>query len=172
MKNIFLLFLLLGSSMQSAYCQALKKYAVGKSGCSVMFYCNPGNFEENISPDSSVVYSGECTASGITYQLICVKLVKAAPTMELAEQVLGQYLDFLKGSYDITTAKGYTKGHQLKTNAKVRGIADTWNDKDNNHLDVKGWTDGHFIAVLIAISTKDQANPKVNAFLDGIVFPK
>jgi hypothetical protein len=45
-------------------------------------------------------------------------------------------------------------------------------DKEKNKLNVKGWTNGQYIAVLIAISDKEIPYDKSNLFLDGIVFPE
>ena len=170
MKNILFLFLLFICT-NAAFGQTLKKYAIANSGCSAMFACNPGKFETSTSPDSSVVYTGECTSAGATYDLICVKLKESAPNPDIAEQVLEQYLDYLKSSYEVTEAAGYTKGLRLQKKETTRGILDSWKDKDNNYIKVKGWTNGRFIAVLMAISQKELPAAKINPFLDGIVFP-
>lgn len=169
MKKFLLLLLLCG--YLPAHAQTLKRYAIGRSGCSASFYCNPGKFEESTSPDSSVIYSGECTLAGATYELICVKLVQAAPSLDMAEGVLEQYLDFLKGSYEVTGAAGYAKGLKLPKKENTRGMMDTWRDKDNNYLKVKGWTNGKYIAVLMIVSAKEVPAGKASAYLDSVGMP-
>lgn len=165
--------LLLVSLLPAMFCsgQALKKYNIGKSGCAAVFYCNPGNFDLTFSPDSSKVYTGECKNGDVTYDVICVKMKEQIKEIPDAEAVLVQYLDYLKSSFQIVTASGYSRGYKLKGKANTSGITDMWKDKDNNNIKIKGWTDGKYIAVLIMISEKDIPQAKANAFLDGIVFP-
>ena len=157
---------------QIASGQTLKKYAIGKSGCSAYFFCNPGTFEVTHSPDSSVVYTGECKDGAVTYDLICVQLKAKIERLNDAEQVLEQYLDYIKSSFGIEAAAGYGKGHRLRGREDTRGMIDYWKDKEKNNLNVKGWTNGHYIAVLIAISDKEIPFEKGNVFLDGLVFPE
>ncbi len=152
--------------------QSLKKYTIGKSGCSAYFFCNPGTFEVTHSPDSSVVYTGECKDGVVTYDIICVQLKAKIEHLNDAEQVLEQYLDYIKSSFGIEAAVGYGKGHRLRGKEDTRGIIDYWKDKEKNNLNVKGWTNGQYIVVLIAISDKEIPFEKGNVFLDGIVFPE
>lgn len=171
MRNYLLLIFLLVAFTHSAISQTLKKYPISKSGCSAYFYCDPGKFELTESPDSSKVYTGECTAANVIYDIICVKLSEPMKDLNDAEDVLLQYLDYLKSQFKITSSGGYGKGHKLKGYEKARGVIDYWSDDDKNHIKIKGWTNGQYIAVLMAISEKELNETKVNLFLDGIVFP-
>jgi len=154
-----------------ATAQSLKKYPIDKTGCSVYMFCDPGKFELSMSPDSSKVYVAECTHENVYYDLICVSMKESIAKADEAEGVLVQYLDYLKSSFGITSAAGYGKGHRLRGNEQTRGILDYWKDDKGNNIKVKGWTNGRFIAVAMAISEKEIPEPKVNAFLDGFVFP-
>src|ERR1043165_8483780 len=89
--------------------QTLKKYNIGKSGCAAYFYCDPGKFDLSFSPDSSKVYTGECKASGATYDVICVEMKETIKELPLAENVLQEYMDYLKSSFQVNTSAGYGK---------------------------------------------------------------
>ncbi len=168
MKKI-LLALLLAPVLCSA--QSLKKYPLSTSGCSAYMFCDPGTIELTYSPDSSKVYTAECKTDDVTYDIIVVKMKERIPDIGAAEEVLQQYMDFLKSSFEVAKWIGYGKGHRLKGNEKIHGMIDYWEDKSKNNIKVKGWTDGIYISVFIALSAKELPETRVNLFLDGIVFP-
>ena len=170
MRYLFFLFCFLLIVIGS-YGQSFKKYSIGASGCSAYFFCNPDKFDLNKSPDSSEVYTGECTSDGITFGVICVKLKDKVGDMEASESMLTAYLDYLKSTLNITKSAGYGKGHRLRNREDTRGIIDYWEDKDKAYWKVKGWTDGKFIAVLYVTSAKELPESKINTFLDGLVLP-
>ncbi len=151
--------------------QSFKKYPIGTSGCSAYFFCNPDKFDLSKSPDSSYVYTGECSAEDVTYGVICVKLKDKIDDLEACEKMLISYLDYLKGSLNIISAAGYGKGHKLKDRQDTRGVIDYWQDKDKANWKVKGWTDSKYIVVMYAFTTKELPETKVNLFLDGLVLP-
>jgi hypothetical protein len=152
-----------------SYCQAIRKYPIGNSGCSAYFYCNPGDFNLSYSEDSSQVYTAECKKDSTGYGVICVKLAQTVLDIAEAENLLVQYLDFLKTSLNITSSAGYGKGHRLRGNENIHGIVDYWKDIDNGKWKVKGWTDGKYIVVLYANSRKELSEEKSDIFLDGIL---
>jgi hypothetical protein len=171
MKKV-LLPLLLACSLLS-FSQSLKKYAIGKTGCSAYFYCDPGTFELSYSPDSSKVYTGECDNDGISYGVICIKMAAAIDNINDAEEVLISYLDYLKISFKISSSAGYGKGHRLKEREDTRGIIDYWIDDKKDNWKIKGWTDGKCIAVMYAYGKKQKELPetKLNVFLDSFRLP-
>ena len=170
MRYSFILFcfLLIVSGSKG---QSFKKYPIGASGCYAYFFCNPDKFDLSKSPDSSEVYTGECSNDGITYGVICVKLKDKVGELDASELMLISYLDYLKGTLNITKSAGYGKGHRLKGREATRGVIDYWEDKDKANWKVKGWTDGKFIAVMYATSAKELPETKSNTFLDGLVLP-
>lgn len=169
MKKIILPLLLLISC--TTFSQNLKKYPVSKSGCSYYNYCD-AKFDASKSQDSSDIYTGECAVSDVTYGIICVKLLNTVADLQMAEDLLIAYMDFLKQSFEITSTAGYGKGHRLNNNESTRGIIDYWKDKENNNWKVKGWTDGKHIGVLYAYTNKTLPEQKVNVFLDGFRLPE
>ena len=161
-------------AVSGLHAQSLKKYQVGNSGCSAYFFCNPGAFALEKSPDSSYVYTAECVgADSLNYGIICLKFSASATTSDLqtAEDVLISYLDYLKTSLNIVSAAGYGKGHRLKNREDTRGVIDYWKDKDGYKWKIKGWTNGKNLAVLYVYSKGDLPETRVNIFLDGLVLP-
>jgi hypothetical protein len=169
MKRVFLPAVLL-ISIFYGNAQALKKYAIGNSGCSIYMLCNPTRFDEAYSQDSSKVYTAECVNDEIRYGVICAKLLNPIHDLNTAEELVVSYLDFLKVDFEITSSAGYGKGHRLNNNENTRGIIDYWKDKENSNWKVKAWTDGKFIAVLYANSKKELPETKVDVFLNGLRF--
>jgi hypothetical protein len=170
MKKLLFL-LLLQNCFSASFSQSLKKYPIGSSGCSAYFFCDPGTFEMSYSDDSSKVYTGECVNDGTSYGIICVKLSVPAADLTAAEDVLVNYLDYLKTSFKIVSAAGYGKGHRLKDREDTRGMIDYWVDEEKNNWKIKGWTDGKFIAVFYAYTKKELPETKVNVFLDSYRLP-
>ncbi len=167
-----LIILALGLVMSlGASAQSLKKYFISNSGCSVYMFCNPGTFGLSYSEDSSAVYTGECNNADVPYSVICVKLKVATTNLNTAEELLEQYMDYLKTSFKITKSAGYGKGHKLKNSDRTRGMIDYWEDDEQFNWKVKGWTDGNYVCVLCASSKTELPEAKINVFLDGLGLP-
>lgn len=155
----------------AAFSQSLKKIPISHSGCSIYTYCDM-KIDESKSPDSSLVFAGECTKEDISWGVICVKLINQTADLVQAEELLVAYLDFLRSSFAITRSAGYGRGHRLNKNEDTRGVLDYWEDAEKNHWKVKGWTNGKFIGVMYVYSKKDLPEQKVNIFLDGFRMPE
>ncbi len=159
-------------AVNTASGQSLRKYPVSNSGCSAYFFCDPsGTFNTEKSPDSSDVFTGECTDDSISYGVICVRLKDQISDLKVSEDMLVSYLDYLKGSLNITSAAGYGKGHRLKNSGDTRGMIDYWKDKDGLNWKIKGWTNGKYICVLYVYTKSEVPETKANVFLDGLLFP-
>jgi hypothetical protein len=169
----FLLLLLAGAILPSAYTQSLKKYSIGLSGCSAYFFCDPGAFSQSFSEDSSTIYTGECRpADSLSYGVICVKLKEAVKPGEEAEELMIAYLDYLKTVLNIASSAGYGKGHTMEKKPEVRGIIDYWKDKDGDEWKIKSWTDGKFIAFMYVYADGIlNETERLNVFLNGFRFP-
>jgi hypothetical protein len=169
MKKIAVLFVFaIGCLVGQA--QTLKKVAIANTGCSVYTYCDT-KFEKQYSEDSSELFIGDCKNGIVTYGLICVKLRASTDDLDRAEELVINYLDYLKSTMNIEKAAGYGKGHRLKDNENTRGVLDYWEDKDKFNWEVKGWTDGNFICILYANSLGELPEQKVNVFLDSFRLP-
>ena len=168
MNKIIFFFVFLISS--TAYSQSLKKYTVGKSGCSVYNYCEM-KFETAKSQDSSLVYTGECVKDEVSYGIICVKLLNPVTNLAAAEDLLIAYADYLKDGFEIIKTTGYGRGHLLNNNDNTRGIIDYWEDSKKNSWKIKAWTDGKIIGFLYVFSKKQLPEGKVNVYLDSFRMP-
>jgi len=160
-------FILLGSYCN---CQSLKKYTIGNSGCAVYSFCSL-TFDEAYSEDSSKVYTGECENDNIHYGVVCVKLLNKINDLNVAEETVVSYLDFLKTTFSIKKAAGYGKGNHLGVNENTRGVVDYWEDDKKNNWKVKAWTDGKFIGVVYVYTAAELPETKANIFLNSFKFP-
>ncbi|MBS1586393.1 MAG: hypothetical protein JSS82_12690 [Bacteroidetes bacterium] len=155
----------------STTAQSLKKYPISNSGCSAYFFCDPGIFEITKSPDSSEVYTAECKTDEQAYGIICIKLKEKIADLQQSEDVMVQYLDFLKTELKIAKAAGYGKGHRLKNSEATRGIIDYWEDQDKDNWKINAWTNGAYIAVMYVYSKKELVETKANLYFEGLRFP-
>ena len=169
MKTILLGFFVVLACFSSG-AQTLKKYSISNSGCSLYNYC-ASKFTLDYSEDSSKVYTGECTVAGVTYGVICIKLLNEIPDLTDAEDLMITYLDHLKGSFQVIKAAGYGHGHSLKGREDTRGVVDYWTDNAGDRWKIKSWTDGKFIGFMYTYSSKELPEAKVNAFLDSFRLP-
>ena len=173
MKKL-IIFISILTGFFAADAQMLKKTAIrdgnNESGCFIYGYCD-FKFQTSFSEDSSTIYMAECAADSLTYGAICVKLKDALPTLDDAENITISYLDYLKTSFSISKSTGYGKGHTLRNNENTRGILDFWEDDKQNNWKVKAWTNKKYIVVLYASSAKDVSTPKIDVYLNGLVFP-
>jgi len=62
--------------------QVLKKVSISNSGCTLYTYCD-FKFEMSYSQDSSKVFASECEKDGMTYGVICVKLIQVAYNLDM-----------------------------------------------------------------------------------------
>lgn len=156
--------------MSSIFIHAQKKYDISSSGCSVSMYCQPG-FQSDVDQDSNPYYSARCAKDDISYGIVCIKLSKVITNLKAAEDVMIQYIEYLKADYEIMQVKGYEKGIKLKNREDTRGLIDHWTDNKDNKWKIKAYTDGKFIGILYAFSRKELPEEKVNAYLDSFRLP-
>ena len=168
MKKLLPLFMLLLAFQTKA--QLLKKYPVGNSGCSIYSYCEL-KFDLDYSEDSSKVYTAECRKDSISYGVICVKLLQDVNDLNAAEDLMLQYIEYLKASFNITKSAGAGHGHHLMGKETNRGVMDYWEDNEKNNWKYKSWTDGKFIGFVYVYSLKELPEQKINVFLEGFRFP-
>ena len=164
---VFLLPLFLSIGAQS---QLIRKYPIGNSGCSIYTFCDY-KFVVDYSEDSSKVYTAECVKDGMNWGVICVKLLNPVNDLDNAEDLMIQYIEYLKANFNIAKMAGMGKGLRLNNNENTRGVLDYWEDQDKNKWKYKAWTDGKFIGFIYVFSPKDLPETKVDVFLNGFRFP-
>jgi hypothetical protein len=150
--------------------QSLKKYPIGNTACSAYFYCNPGTANVSYSEDSSAVYQLQCDTAQLRYGLVCVALKEAITELVVAQDLMISYMDYLKTTFNIKQAAGYGKNNSKASDPKLIGVVDFWKDDQQRDWQVRGWTDGHYIAVLYAAgaaATVNENTSKISVFLNG-----
>ncbi len=173
MKNSLFLILFL-FTVHKVEAQNFRKFDISNSGCQAYFFCVPDTFDKAYSPDSSVVYTSDCTTGDETYGVICVKLKTTIDKPDDAVDVLIEYLDFLKKEVNIVSAAGYGKGHTMRNYDKARGVIDYWVDKGKTEWKIKGWTDGKYMGILYSYTSKESTSgyeSKRDLFLESFRFP-
>lgn len=171
MKWLIPLFVLM--SIQASAQSRLKKLPIGNSGCAAYFYCNPGEADLSYSPDSSQVYTMSCNDSSLNYGLICIRFNASMLPLSEPVELMTQYMEFLKTSFEVTQAAGFGKGHTLAGQDGVSGVIDYWTTKDGNEIQVKSWTDGKGIGFMyVKGSSRDLSNnySKVQVYFNGFRF--
>ena len=153
------------------YAQDGTKVAISNTGCTIQVFCFPGRFDAYDLEDGSTVYADDCQKEAVTYGVYCVKLKKAIPDLNAAQDTMVTYLDFLKLDLGIVKGKGYDRGHKLNKDDNTRGIKDTWEDADKIKWKVRAWTNGQFICILHVHSSKELPDKKTEVFLEGLRFP-
>ncbi len=150
------------------------KYPIGESTVQIYFPSQPDEVYVDYSPDSSMVYTTECTDSstGQDFQFgaIVVNLQDEIEE-ELQEDLLVSYMDYLKESFNIQSTAGYGKGHTLTTHESAKGIIDLWEDEDLQKWEVTGWIAENTIVVLFEYGPDEYPNKNViEIFMKGVRF--
>jgi hypothetical protein len=140
------------------------------SGCAAYFPNGIPAFEMTLSEDSSKVYTGEVNVDNYVFGIICVKLSEKVGSEK--EDLLINYLDFLKSAFKIKGSAGYGKGHTLESCPSAVGVIDYWEDADGTKYQIKGWINESYLAVLYINGKTDYPNLNIaNVFLNGFRFP-
>lgn len=171
------LFLLLSTAKfvtaQSASPQ-FSKYPIGESTVQIYFPSQPDEVYVDYSPDSSMVYTVECTDSstGQDFQFGAIVVnLKGEIEEDRQEELLISYFDYLKESFKIQSSSGYGKGHTLTTHESAKGIIDLWEDEDLQKWEVTGWIAENTIVVLFEYGPDEYPNKKViEIFMKGVRF--
>lgn len=174
MKKILAIIIIVICVSISGFSQVIKKYDIGNSGCKAYFYSDPGTATFEYTPDSSQVYTMECITDQIHYGLICVKYISSITPVKEKEDLMIQYLDYLKEQFKIKESAGYGKGNTMDNYASATGVIDFWKDDTGAEWKIKSWTDGYYIGFMYvyADGSLDNANiSKLNVFLNGFRFP-
>ena len=176
MRNLFVFVLLLLSIFSSAQTSGprFSKYPIGESTVQIYFPSQPGEVYVDYSPDSSMVYTVECTDSstGQDFQFGAIVVnLKDEIEEDLQEELLVSYLDYLKESFNIESAAGYGKGHTLTTHESAKGIIDLWEDEDLQKWEITGWIAENTIVVLFEYGPDEYPNKSViEIFMKGVRF--
>ncbi|MCL5073002.1 MAG: hypothetical protein M1308_19250 [Actinobacteria bacterium] len=131
-------------------------------------------FDISYSEDSSIVYASEVQVDNHYFGLICVKFFsKLEGTDSEKEDLLINYLDFLKTAFKIKESAGYGKGHSLESCPSAKGVIDYWEDEKGQKWQIKGWINEEYLSVLYIYGKLEYPNFNIaNMFLNGFRFPE
>jgi hypothetical protein len=150
------------------------KTEIGNSGAKLYLPGKPDPVNLSYSPDSSAVYTIETidSSSGAYYHFgSLVVNLKDVDLAGMEEEMLVNYLDYLKTAFNIKSAAGYGKGHTLDSHPTAKGVLDYWVDEENTHWIVKGWAAESTLFVMFIYGPEDYPNPNiVEIFFKGARF--
>ena len=161
----------------TSFSQAPKftKVDVGTSGCKLYMPGTPDPVELSYSPDSSKVYTIESldsTYSSYFHLGAIVVRLKDTDITGQEEDMLVNYMDYLKDAFKIAKSAGYGKGHTLSTHPTAKGVLDYWEDADGDQWVVKGWAAESTMFVMFIYGNKEFPNMSVReVFFNGARFP-
>jgi len=152
------------------------KYDVSDSGFKIYLPANPDPVDVTYSPDSSKVYTIECidstTGTYFHFGAICINL-KGINDANTDDELLINYMNYLKEAFIIKEAAGYGKGHTLENYPTVKGVIDYWKDEEGDQWQLAGWVSESSLAVMFMYGPKEYPNDNVwQIFKKGIRFPE
>ncbi len=172
-----LTFSLLLASLPSLTAQKVPRFIktdVSNSGCKVYLPGTADPVDIAYAPDSSVVYTIETidstTGAYFHFGSIIVNL-NGIDLEEQEEEMLENYMDYLKGAFNINESAGYGLGHTLDTHTSAKGIIDYWKDEDGDEWIVKGWAAESTLFVMFVYGPSVYPNSNiVDVFFKGARF--
>lgn len=151
----------------------LSKMAIGESGCAAYFPEGMPEFELSKSEDGADVYTSEIDVDGFRFACIAVKFVEpfTDSSPDELEDLLINYMDYLKDNFGVTTSAGVGRGHTLESAPDARGVLDYWADADEIQYAVKGWITQRALGIMIIYGATEYPHFNVQQmYLDGFRF--
>lgn len=151
----------------------LVKTPISNTGCSAYFpkVDQELTFELSYSQDSSKMYTGEVEHGTHKFAIIMVKMNHKLSETKEKEELLTNYLDYLKTSFEIAKSAGYGKGHTMESEPKATGVIDYWEGKDKTQWGVKAWAAEDVLAIMMLYGPEKYPIFNVQKmFLDGFRF--
>lgn len=147
------------------------KMNIGTSNCLAYFPADKPIFELAYSQDSSKITTTEIQIDAHYFSLIHVDIKNAITDSLEQEQLLVNYLDFLRDNFSIVQSAGYGKGHTLSTYPKAHGMIDFWKDVEGNEYSVKGWVTKNTVSIFMVYGTGEYPIYNVKElFFNGLRF--
>ncbi|MFN8285232.1 MAG: hypothetical protein U0V74_00690 [Chitinophagales bacterium] len=174
MRVILIVLLVVGFAnvLNAQQTPRFTKMPIGNSGAYAYMPAKGDPAEFSYSQDSSKVFTMNASFDDYLYDVIYIEFAQAFETDEQVDAVLVSYLDYLKTVLKTTSCAGYGKGHILSTHKQAQGVKDYCKDDEGSELQLMGWADKHYLAVLVITGDKQYPNQSVvDMFLNGIRFP-
>lgn len=172
--SLMLLFAICSWSAAQSTAPRFVKTPISDSGCHLYLPGTPDPIDISYSPDSSVVYTIETidstTGAYFHFGAVLVNL-NGIDLAGMEEDMLVNYLDYLKTAFHIEEAVGYGKGHTLSTHPSAKGVLDYWKDVDGDEWVVKAWAAESTIFVMFVYGPKEYPNSNIiDIFFKGARF--
>jgi hypothetical protein len=156
------------------FSQSWESFEISGSECTAYFPYAP-EWELSMAEDSSRVWVGEVNEGDIYYGVICVEFYE--PFYEETEEdllyVAEDYLDYLRGEFNIVSHTGYETGYWNNSNEDATGIEDNWEDNEGDPWVVMTWIDPFNMAVLYIYSNPENSPfPNKEFFFNSFRFPE
>jgi hypothetical protein len=171
MENLLLILattLILSRKKPNPY--GFKKYAIGRSGCTLFLPHDPGAFRPSFTKNGDLMYYGEIEDDGVVYGCVTVVLKEPVDHLAEAEKNLAFFMQTLQKSYSVDYTAGFHFGYTQKYNSQARGIVDYWQDAAEVDWKLKGWTNGRIMSVVYVSNITDLPVNKVEMFLNSFQF--
>ena len=171
MENLLLILattLILSRKKPNPY--GFNKYAIGRSGCTLLLPNDPGAFRPSYTKNGNLMYFAETEDNGVTYGCVTIVLKEPVDNLAEAEKNLAFFMQTLQKSYSVDYTAGFSFGYMPKYNSKARGIVDYWQDAAEVDWKLKGWTNGRIMSVVYVSNITDLPVNKVEMFLDSFQF--
>lgn len=144
-----------------------KNYFIGDTGCSALLFTG-NDFQQTRTITGDQLYFNECSEKDVDFGIICIRLQEEY-TLDEASSMLKNYMDKLKDPFFVlheTGVQADTDWNSIYT----RTLVDYWQDTENKDWKVKGYTNGHFLAVLYVKNISQVEVRKQDLFLDSFHF--
>lgn len=162
MENLIVL-LATSFALRISSLRKFKNYFIRNTGCSVSLL---QNFDSCTTAFGDKLYCSKFSEKKVGYGIICIKLKQCYETEE-AKELLGNYINKLKGSFSIV----HNTGLQNCTGRNpVTTMIDYWRDAEEKDWKVKGYTNGKVMAVLYVKNIGLAETKKQEFFLDSFKF--
>lgn len=166
MENL-ILFLATSLVIRFSSSRVMKLKPIGETGCSALLSSN-NKLESTLTGTGDELYLHEFKDGGVTYGMICVKMKEDFILAE-AEEMLGSYIDKLKGPFHILHNTGMCNDADWNSETS-KTVVDYWQDSQKKDWKVKGYTDGKSLAVLYVKNIGVVDVKKQDLFLDSFHF--
>ncbi len=141
---------------------------IANTGCSALLPLRNAGFDRSVTDSGDTLYFNDWTENNVTYGMICVRL---SEPIELAKAgyMLYQYVEDLRHPCAVDVHAGIQATKDWNSSV-TETVVDYWQDAHGQDWKVKGYTDGHTLAVLYVKNIGEVDVQRQDQFLDGFHF--
>jgi hypothetical protein len=121
--------------------------------------------------ENELLHYANCSEGNVHYGVLCAVLNKSLNYFE-AEEKLSRFTDSVREGLNIPYNVGISTGNMLRDEKNTLGINDYWQDKKGIDWEVRGYSDGKYMAVLYVKGITACDSAKMEAFFNSFEFPK